>query len=88
VISPQPSSRSPEPGPAHLQEFIAAEEVRARDIATGWEEIVFDPPLPRFKADGTFDQKPVRTMTVPIDQSRGELEILRRDCLTFKGRYR
>jgi hypothetical protein len=40
----------------HFQEFIAAEEVRARDLATGQEEIVFDPPL--LKADGTFEPTP------------------------------
>jgi hypothetical protein len=86
----QPPAQGPElpylRGPAHFQEFIAAEEVRARDLATGQEEIVFDPPL--LKADGTFEPTPVRTMTIPIDRARGELEMLQRDCLTFKGRHR
>ena len=40
--------------------------------------------LPKLKTEGTFDKEPVRTMTVPIDRTRGELAMLQRDCLAFK----
>ena len=72
--------------PAHLEDFRAAVAILARDDAAGWEKLVFVQTLPRLKTEGTFDQEPVRTMTVPIDRTRGELAMLQRDCLTFKER--
>jgi hypothetical protein len=72
--------------PARLQEFIDADEVVAYD-RTGWEEAVYTAPLPSLKPDGSYEKRPSQRMRVPIDRSIGELALLLKDCLTFKGPY-